>query len=1074
MKKIIYSILVVTFAGILAIANTGCSARAKVIYHSHRAEKFFAAGQLDKAEIEYINVLRSDDENAAAIGRLGEIYFEEGRFQRAAPFLSRGIQLATNNFDLHLQLGLIYLAIGKTKEARDEANFILGKNPQNDEAPLLLAQASASPQEIAAARQRLQKISQNGDRASLETALGALALRGRDFKTAAADLQRAQKLDPKFAATFTILGTLHRAQNDLKQAGADFKTAAELSPPRSPEKLEFAQFEIQTGNLQAAKIFLDEMTRANSDYLPAWVALAQIALAETNFDGCAANLNTALAREPDGYDALLLSGQLDMARGETGKATDELEHMARLYPQSPRVYYQLARAYLAGNEVEKSIGALQRAVNLDANFDGAILLLADLEIKNGDANSAVALLKPLIRREPELLQASLELADVERAQGNLDGALEIYRQLEKSSPQNLEIPLLAGSTFVQQKNYNAAREEFSRALKLSPDSFQALEQLADLDLTENQSADAAQLVEKAAGKNPRQANLRVLQAKIFLAQDKTNSAETALSTAIKLQPESQPAYLLLAQLYFDTKQNQKALATLDAAIGKNPQDAAAFMLVGMIQADGKNFQAAAGAYEKILAINPKFAPALNNLAWLYSEQLGQIEKGFELAQRARQLFPNDPSTADTLGWILFQKGQFPDAANLLAESARKLPDEQEVQFHLGMTRYMMGDEKSARVAFENALQTKADFSGRDECAECLAILKINPQTANEPERAVLEKRISESPDDLIALGRLAAVFQRDGNPDKAIETDESILKINPQNLGALTNLTRMYSATNPQRALELAKSAYQLSPNDPNVADALGQLARQNGNYKLAFGVLQQASQNQQNNPKILFDFANAAYSVGKVPDAKTAMQNALQAGLTAPQAGEAKNFLDLTAFAANPAQSVAAQTRAQKILESNSNDVPALMVLAIADEQKKIFSVAENIYEKILNHFPDFAPAQKNLAMLYAADGSHLDRAYALATEARESFPNDPELTKTLGVIVFRKADYSRAVTLLKTVRDEADADAELFYYLGISEFHLKNFAESKTSLQRALALNLSTPQAADAREVLAKLKSN
>jgi Flp pilus assembly protein TadD len=251
-------------------------------------------------------------------------------------------------------------------------------------------------------------------------------------------------------------------------------------------------------------------------------------------------------------------------------------------------------------------------------------------------------------------------------------------------------------------------------------------------------------------------------------------------------------------------------------------------------------------------------------------------------------------------------------------------------------------------------------------------------------------------------------------------------------------------------------------------------LARQNGNYKLAFGVLQQAVQNQTDNPKMLFDFARAAYSVGKIPDAQTAMQSALQAGLAAPQADEAENFLDLIALAANPAQAVAAQTRAQKILESNSNDVPALMVLAIANEQKKDFPAAENIYEKILNHFPDFALAQKNLAMLYAADGSHLDRAYALATQARENFPNDPELTKTLGVIVFRKADYSRAATLLKTVRDETDADAELFYYLGISEFRLKNFAESKTSLQRALALNLSTPQAADAKEVLAKLKSN
>jgi tetratricopeptide (TPR) repeat protein len=529
---------------------------------------------------------------------------------------------------------------------------------------------------------------------------------------------------------------------------------------------------------------------------------------------------------------------------------------------------------------------------------------------------------------------------------------------------------------------------------------------------------------------------------------------------------------MLAQLYFESKQNQKALATLDAAIGKNPQDAAAFMLEGMIQSDGGNFQAAADAYEKVLAINPKFASAMNNLAWLYSEQLGQVEKGFELAKSARELIPNNPLMADTLGWILYKKGKFLDAANLLQESANQLPGEPDVQFHLGMTRYAMGDESGARTAFERALQSKADFPGRNECGECLAVLEINPQTADATARTILEKRISKKSDDAIALARLAAIFQRDGDSGKVIEMEEAVLKISPQNFEALTNLVRLYSAKNPQKAFELAKAAYQLSPNDPDVYAVFGKLAYQIGNYKLAFGVLQQAGQNQRDNPAVLFDFAKAAYSVGKISDAQDAMQNALQAGLTAPQAAEAKNFLNLVALAANPTQAVAEQPRLEKI--SNSNDVPALMVLAVADEREKQFSKAEQTYEKVLDIFPDFAPAERNLAVLYAAHDDHLDRAYALAMKARENFPNDPELTKTLGMIVFRRADYSRAENLLKTVSDKTSADAELFYYLGVSQYRLKNFEESRTSLQRALALNLSTPLAADAREVLTKLKSN
>ena len=124
---------------------------------------------------------------------------------------------------------------------------------------------------------------------------------------------------------------------------------------------------------------------------------------------------------------------------------------------------------------------------------------------------------------------------------------------------------------------------------------------------------------------------------------------------MELQPEAQESYLLLAQLYFDSRQDQKALTTLDTAIGKDPKDISALMLTGLIYSDEKNYKAAADAYEKLLKMDPKSSAALNNLAYLYSEYLDQLDRAYELAQQARALLPIDPSTADTLGWVLFQK-----------------------------------------------------------------------------------------------------------------------------------------------------------------------------------------------------------------------------------------------------------------------------------------------------------------------------------------------------------------------------------------------------------------------------------
>jgi predicted Zn-dependent protease len=285
-------------------------------------------------------------------------------------------------------------------------------------------------------------------------------------------------------------------------------------------------------------------------------------------------------------------------------------------------------------------------------------------------------------------------------------------------------------------------------------------------------------------------------------------------------------------------------------------------------------------------------------------------------------------------------------------------------------------------------------------------------------------------------------------------------------------LIQLYTPKDVQKAFDLAKDAYKMSPDEPGLSHTLGWLAYQTGNYKLSFGLLQDTVQNQPGDSTALYDFALAAYSLGKVSDAAAAMQNALQAGLLPAQSNQAALFLDMISLAANPAQGAAASARVAGILKTNSDYVPALMVMAVINEQNASVAGAQQSYEKILSDYPDFAPAQRGLAILYAADPGKTGRAYELAMKARDDFPNDPALTKALGIILFQQGDYSRAEDLLNTIAAERNTDAELFYYLGAAQYHVQNGADSKVSLQHALALNLSGNQAAEARRILAELK--
>ena len=93
----------------------------------------------------------------------------------------------------------------------------------------------------------------------------------------------------------------------------------------------------------------------------------------------------------------------------------------------------------------------------------------------------------------------------------------------------------------------------------------------------------------------------------------------------------------------------------------------------------------------------------------------------------------------------YQRGQYASALSLLRESVAKLSAVPDVQFHLGMTCYMMGDEANARTALQRALQLNVDSSETNECNQCLAVLAIDAKTAGADTRAWLEKRVASQP-----------------------------------------------------------------------------------------------------------------------------------------------------------------------------------------------------------------------------------------------------------------------------------------------------------------------------------------
>jgi Flp pilus assembly protein TadD len=321
---------------------------------------------------------------------------------------------------------------------------------------------------------------------------------------------------------------------------------------------------------------------------------------------------------------------------------------------------------------------------------------------------------------------------------------------------------------------------------------------------------------------------------------------------------------------------------------------------------------------------------------------------------------------------------------------------------------------------------------------------------------------------------LGEAYEKQGASDKAAAAFEQALKLNPKLTTAVIKLAQLNAGPlrNNEKALAYAKKARELAPSDPQVAAILGKVAYQSGNFTWSYSLLQEAVRQRPNDPSLMHDLAWAAYSLGKVNEAGDVMQKVVAADPDSSLGSNAKKFLMFIALDGSPKELIAAESQVQSELKSNPEYVPALMAQAALLAQRDQAKPAIETYNVILRRFPDFAPAQKRLAALYVRESSTVALGYDLATKARKTLPDDPELAELLGRLSYEKKEFPRAIQLLQESARKRPLDADSLFYLGMSQLQARQKTEAQGVLNQALVAGLHEPLATEAKRALADLQ--
>lgn len=1067
MSKMVFRIVTLTLAATLVVA---CSKEAKMTRFLAEGDNYFKAGNYDKAKLSYLNVVRLDPQNTLAFERIGAMWLEEGVPLRAIAFLAKASALEPNNVEYRTRLSRSYLAIGRHADAKKEALRVLEQAPDNGDAIIALAEAAQSKEDIEETARLLQKFP-NKNSLPYYLASAGLFLHQGDLSGTENALRQALTNDPTSAAAHSALGDLYLIRKDLNRAGEEFKKAADLAPIRSTERLKYAAFKSSIGDIDEVRRVSSEMTGKAPDYLPGWCLLGEAALKNQQYDEALSLLQNVFSRDPENLDGRRLESQVFMAKGDTKKALGILERLDQMYSDSPLIKYELAGAYLKDNKLNQAKVALDQALSINPNYADAILLLADINVRSGHSEAVIEPMTRLLKKNPEFRPAALLLAAAYGSLDRFDDAAVITGEQAKAAPRDPQAQMAHGLTLRQAKRNAEARQAFEKAAEVAPESLWPVDQLIELDLLEKQFDAARQRVSGHFQKTPDAPAAHFLYGKILAAEQKWDLAEAELQKTLQLDPNFAGAYDLLVQTYLASNKLPEALNQLQAQLSKDPNNTSALMMLALLYERTNDFSKARDAYEQLLRINPDSPAAMNNLACLYADRLDDLEKAYDLARKARELQATDPAIADTFAWVLSKRGEYQQALPILQQSAAKLPDSPEVQYHLGMTAYMMGQSDLARAALHKAANASKDFPGKEESRRRLALLDSGTAAAPELSLSQLEAMAKESPNDVISQMRLGEAYEKQGAPDKAAAAFEQAVKLNPRLASATVTLAQLYAGPlqNKEKAFVYAKKARELTPGDPQVTSVLGRVAYQTGNFAWSYSLLQDAVRQRPSDPSVLYNFAWAAYGLGKLDEARESMQKALTINSNFAEADGARKFLSVTGLDENPKDLQAAEHTIQNALKSDGQYLPALMARAALDERRGQVNSATEVYRDVLRRWPDFATAQKRLARLYAQEASTTAAAYDLASKARKTLPDDAQLAELLAQLSYQKKEYQRAIQLLQESARKNSLNPDSLFYLGMSQLQTKQTNEGRDALNQALVAGLREPFASEARHALA-----
>ncbi|MSO64433.1 MAG: tetratricopeptide repeat protein [Alphaproteobacteria bacterium] len=265
---------------------------------------------------------------------------------------------------------------------------------------------------------------------------------------------------------------------------------------------------------------------------------------------------------------------------------------------------------------------------------------------------------------------------------------------------------------LQQQARETAVTYLNMALHLRPDFDVARTVLATIHESELRWDEANQAYAAIKRDSVLGWNARIRMAVNLTRIEKTEEGIAQLRSLGEERTDRTDALVTLGEILRGQQRWDEATGAYDRAIARltsvTENEWTMFYSRGISLERSKKWERAEADFLKALDLAPEQPLVLNYLGYSWVEQGLNLPKARAMIEKAVDLRPRDGYIIDSLGWVLYRLGDYPEAVRQLERAVALRSDDPVINDHLGDAFWKVGRRSEARFQWERALIFKPE------------------------------------------------------------------------------------------------------------------------------------------------------------------------------------------------------------------------------------------------------------------------------------------------------------------------------------------------------------------------------